>query len=160
MNSSPEDVSRLTKLLGLKNREQPPPGFFDHFADKVIARIEAEGLATHASWWRRLFPELEAKPVLACAYGLFITGLLVVGVGISQSIESDESGPTIGSPWFAQTPAPAPVASSSGVALDRPLSATSDSASSVNPVFTTSSPRFSFESNSELQVQKVSYSLR
>src|SRR6266566_5453714 len=107
MNPSPEEFDQLKKLLALKRNELPPPGFFNHFSDKVIARIEAEGLIMRTSWWQRLFPELDAKPVLACAYGLVITGLLVVGLGISGSLEPEEgAAPTLGSPWFAQTPAP------------------------------------------------------
>jgi hypothetical protein len=160
MNSSPEDFSRLSKLIRLKSHEQPPPGFFDNFSDKVIARIEAEGVAMQVSWWQRVFPELEAKPLLACAYGLVITGLLVVGLGISQSIESEEGpGPSLASPWFAQTPATASLAPS-GAALDRPLSEQTASTSSVNPVFSSSAPRFLFEVNNQLPVQNVSYELR
>ena len=62
MNPAPEEFDELRKLLVLKRHEQPPPGFFNHFSDKVIGRIEAEGLFRRASWWQRLFPSLDAKP--------------------------------------------------------------------------------------------------
>ena len=65
MNPSPEEFDRLRKLLTLKLHEPPPPGYFNHFSDKILARIEAEGLFIRNSWWQRLFPELDAKPVLA-----------------------------------------------------------------------------------------------
>src|SRR3989442_1584168 len=142
MNPSPQDFDQLRKLLALKRQESPPPGYFNHFSDKVIARIEAQGLVMRPSWRQRLFPELDARPVLACAYGLIITGLLVVGLGVSQSLESEESpAPTLGSPWFAQTPAPASALPASP-AVTRPLTEQSSSASRVNPVFTRTTPRF------------------
>lgn len=159
MNTSPEEFDPLRKLLVLKRHEQPPPGYFDHFSDKVIARIEAEGLVLRTSWWQRLFPDLDAKPVLACAYGLVITGLLVVGLGISASLEPEEStAPTLGSPWLAQTPAPAPVLSTASAAVNRPLTEQTGPASSVNPVFTSGSPRNLFDVN-QLQFKQVSYEL-
>src|ERR1051326_3828523 len=90
MNSAPEEFNQLRKLLALKRHEVPPPGFFERFPDKVVARIEAEGLGGRVSWWRRLFPQLDAKPVLACAYGLVVVGLLAVGVGVSQSLDTEQ----------------------------------------------------------------------
>ena len=70
MNPAPEQFDRLRKLPTLKRHESPPPGYFNHFSDKIIARIEAEGLCARNLWWQRLFKEWDAKPVLACAYGL------------------------------------------------------------------------------------------
>ena len=162
MNPSPEEFDQLRKLLVLKRHEQPPPGYFDHFSHKVIARIEAERLGLRPSWWQRLFPNLDAKPVLACAYGLVITGLLVVGLGISESLEPEEnSAATLGSPWLAQTPAPTPVlsaASAASAAVNRPLTEQTGQASSVNPVFTSGSPRYLFDAN-QLQFKQVNYEL-
>jgi hypothetical protein len=156
MNSSPEDFDGLRKLLLLKRFEQPPPGFFKHFSDKVIARIEADGLAVPAPWWQRWFRELDAKPLLACAYGLVITGLLVVGLGVSQSMEPDGiASPKLGSPWFAQAPASTlPV----NAAPTRQLTDKTGSASSVNPVFAGSAPSFLFDVN-QLRVERASYNL-
>src|SRR5256885_7142675 len=159
MNPSPQDFDQLRKLLALKRHEPPPPVYFNPFSDKVIARIEAQGLVMRASWRQRLFPELDAKPVLACAYGLVITGLLVVGLGVSQSLDTEESAaPTLGSPWFAQTPAPAS-ALPAGPAVGRPLNEQTSSASSVNPVFSSSASRSLFDVN-QLKVEQVSYKLR
>jgi len=87
MNPPPEEFDRLRKLLALKRCEQPPPGYFNHFSDKIIARIDAEGPCIRISWWQQLFPEWDAKPVLACAYGLVIMGLLAIGVRKSRTRE-------------------------------------------------------------------------
>ncbi|PYK99858.1 MAG: hypothetical protein E6L09_11040 [Verrucomicrobia bacterium] len=159
MNPSPEQFDRLRQLLALKRYEQPPPRFFNHFSDKVIARIETEGLVMRTSLWGRLFPDLDAKPVLACVYGLVITGLLVIGLGVSQSLESEESNaPTLDTPWFAQTPGPAfklpPTAP-----VVRSLSEQTDSTSSVIPAFPGTAPRFLFDVN-QLKVERASYSVR
>lgn len=157
MNSAPEDFDGLKKLLALKRCEQPPPAFFDHFSDKVIARIEAARQAPRLSLWQRLFPELDARPVLACAYGLIITGLLVVGLGISESLESEDRGEaTLGSPWFAaQTPAPAAVPASVSPAMRHSLADQNGGASSVLPVFSSSAARNPFD----VRPVTVSYTL-
>src|SRR5262245_41113402 len=105
MNPSPEEFDRLRKLLTLKRREQAPPGYFNHFSDKIIARIEAEGLSGRVPWWQRLFPQLDAKPVLACAYGLVIMGLLAIGVGVSQSLDTEEGVAPNLSRQFTHAPA-------------------------------------------------------
>ena len=156
MNSSPEEFDRLRKLLVTKRRELPPPGYFDHFSDRVMARIEAEGLVMRVSWWQRLFPEIDAKPVLACAYGLAITGLLMAGLGVSQSLDSDEGmPPALGNPSFAQTSAPAR-ALPTGIVISRRLSDPTDAASSINPVSMGGEPRSLFDMN-QLTVEKASY---
>ena len=146
MNSSPEEFDRLKKLLVLKRHEPPPPGYFNQFSDTIIARIEAEGLRDRVSWWQRLFPNLEAKPVLACAYGLVITGLLAVGVGVSQSLENEEtSAQNLGPPWFAQAPASDAVLPVSVSVAQTSLTGQTNHASSVNPVISSGAPSFLFD---------------
>ena len=148
MNPAPEELERLRKLVALKRREQPPPGYFDHFSDKVIARIEAEGLCARNSWWQRLFPEWDAKPVLACAYGLVITGLLAVGVGVSQSLDTEEAAaPDLGRPWFTQAPASYAVLPVSVPVAQASFTGQSNLASSVNPVISSGAPSFLFDVN-------------
>ena len=39
MNQSENNFRDLKHLLKLKRHEIPPPGFFDHFSDGVIARL-------------------------------------------------------------------------------------------------------------------------
>lgn len=148
MKPAPQEFDRLKKLLALKRHETPPPGYFNHFSDKVIARIEADGLFGRRSWRQRLFPEWDAKPVLACAYGLVIMGLLAIGVGVSQSLETEEAAtPDLGRAWFAQTPASDAVLPVSVPVIQASLSGQTNPASSVNPVISSSAPSFLFDVN-------------
>ena len=162
MNPSSEEFDRLRKLLALKRQEQPPPGYFNRFSNKIIARIEAEGLCIRVSWWQRVFPELDAKPVLACAYGLVIMGLLVIGVGVSQSLETEEAAaPNLGRPWFAQAPASNAVLPVSVSVAQAPLTGQTNPASSVNPVISSGAPSFLFDVNRlTAEVEKVKHNLR
>src|SRR2546427_6141669 len=148
MNPSPEEFDALRKLLALKRHEPPPPGYFNHFSDKIIARIEAQGLCTRNSWWHGLFPEWDAKPVLACAYGLVIMGLLAIGVGVSQSLDTEEAAaPDLARPWFAQAPASDAVLPVSVPVAQASLSGQTNPASSVNPVISSGAPSFLFDVN-------------
>ena len=105
--SLPEDnESDLTKLLRCKRYEQPPPGYFLSFSEKVIARIEAEDALEGSSWWTWLVDRFDARPVLACAYGLAVSSLLLVGFRLSQSFEAEvAAGASVGGPWLAAGPA-------------------------------------------------------
>ena len=148
MNSSPEDFESLRRLLAVKRHEQPPPGYFDHFSDKVIARIEAEGLAIRPSWWQRLFPELDARPVLVCAYGLVIVGLLVVGLGASQSLETTQTAsPALASPWLGPAPAPTEVALTPMDPSARQMIIQNEAGSSFTPVVSSTAPNSLFDVN-------------
>ena len=157
MSNTPESFDHIRKLLALKRHEQPPPGYFNHFSDKIIARIEAAGLAAQTKWWQRMFASIEARPILACAYGLLIGGLLVVGMGVSQSAEADyATAPALANPWFVAAPLPA-VRVSQPVAPQ--LVGQTDPASSVNPVISSGPPSFLFDVNG-LKVERASATWR
>ena len=126
MSCPPDNFDTLKKLLALKRHELPPPGFFSRLPDRIIARIEAEGLARQLPWWERWISSLEAKPVLAGAYGLLVGGLLVVGLSISRTAESEEAVATPqAGPWFAETPVPLPA---------HALGSPTEPSSSITPV--------------------------
>ena len=87
MNSAPKDFSRLCRLLALKRHEQPPPGYFDQFPRRVLARLEAAGSADCPSWFGRLLQAFELKPVLAGGFGVSAFGLLFLGLVAFQQFE-------------------------------------------------------------------------
>jgi len=94
MNMTPDDFEDVRRLLALKKHEQPPPGYFARFSTRVIVRIEAAELERETKWWRVLLAEFDAKPILACAYGLLACGSLLIGLG---AVESEEN-PSLGLP--------------------------------------------------------------
>lgn len=105
MSSPPDDFSKLTKLLVCKRYEQPPPGYFERFPERVIARIENEELVEYSSWWRWIIEKFDAKPVVACVYGLTVSGLLLAGFRLSEMFEKEvasANAPVL--PWLATTP--------------------------------------------------------
>jgi hypothetical protein len=88
--NSPDNFDQLRKLLAVKRYEQPPPGYFNSFAEKLTARIEAQSLAKPASWWRDCIAELLGKPLIASTYLFLFSGLLVVAIGLAQSSAGDD----------------------------------------------------------------------
>lgn len=79
MGSSPEEFAELRRLLAAKRAEQPPPGYFNTFASKIVARIEAEELAAPKPWWVRWFASAPWSPGLATANTAIVTGLALLG---------------------------------------------------------------------------------
>ena len=92
MTPESDDFDDLKGLLALKRYEQPPPGYFASFSEKVLARIEAQREAAKTSWWRRLFNGTDVKPVLVCAYSLSVAGLLLVAFGLASSDDGTTAG--------------------------------------------------------------------
>jgi len=157
MNSSPENFDQLRKLLAIKRYEQPPPGYFNHFSDRIIARIEAGDQAIGAtSWWHRWVLCLDARPVLACAYGLAISGLLAAAVGVSQSLESDQTDAAATPSWFGASSPTLGVLPLATRPTVQPWAAQAYPTSSINPVLSSSAPSFLFDAN-RLQIEPASY---
>src|SRR4051812_45339606 len=103
-----ENFDKLRTLLTLKKHEQPPPGYFNRLPGKILARIEASELAAESTWWDWLVARFDARPILACAYGFTISGLLLMGFRLSQVLQADPQAeaPSIGGGWLAATPDP------------------------------------------------------
>lgn len=104
MSSRPEDFEALKRLLACKRYEQPPPGYFNSFSDKVIARLEADELIEYSSWWQWLVDKFDAKPVVACLYGMVVSGLLLAGFRLSQIFENEGAPALVPEGWLAITP--------------------------------------------------------
>lgn len=83
MDSRPDEFLNVQRALRLKRYEQPPPGYFQDFSAKVIARIEAATVEREQSWWRHLLAQLESKPVLAASYAFALGGLLFFGFNLT-----------------------------------------------------------------------------
>ena len=100
------NFTELRQLLGCKRHEQPPPGYFFSFSDKVIARIEAGETRQYSTWWSWIVDRFDARPVLVCVYGLAVSGLLFMGIGLSRAFEAEfvASAPPISNPWMMATP--------------------------------------------------------
>jgi hypothetical protein len=89
MKPDSENFGPLRRLLGLKRHEQPPPGYFNNFSREVIARIKTgeQGLLGERTWLHWLWTVLEAKPVLAGAFGVAVCALLIAGIMNSEEEE-------------------------------------------------------------------------
>ena len=116
MSPIPDDFEQLRRLLALKRHEQPPPGYFHGFSRQVIVRIKAGELGdpVEVAGWsfgggsllQRIWATLDARPVLAGAFGVAVCGFFVVG-----ALLSDNTGTAIaGNP---PTPPPGRIAQAS-----------------------------------------------
>ena len=135
MTSQQNDFEQLQALLGCKRYEQPPPGYFNRFSAQVLDRIAVEQNSEHSSWWTWLMDKFEAKPVLACAYGLAVSSLLLVGFKLSQVFEAEAgSVPAMGGSWLAITPIATPLSGAfdSSSLVDQPAASY---VTSLSPAF-------------------------
>ena len=141
------DFDDLRKLLALKKHEQPPPGYFNRLPGKIFARIEASELATQSTWWDWLVARFDARPILACAYGFTISGLLLMGFRLSQALQAgdaDSDGATAslgGGAWLAATPDPISSQPASFLQAHLPNASSFINASSSEPVVELNSSR-------------------
>ena len=92
----PNDAE-VQRILALKRHEQPPPAFFRGFSEQIIDRIHTAGPPPRPTLRQRLSVEFYGMPIYACAAGLIVCGLLVIGligslrVGPAQRATSAES---------------------------------------------------------------------
>ncbi len=158
MNSSPDPFEPLLRLLACKRHEQPPPGYFDSFSRKVIVRLEADDLSEHSTWWEWIVARFDAKPVLACAYGIAISGLLLTGFRLSQVFENELAATQLMSgPVLAATPDPNTVVPGEFLQTHFAHPAGLVSMSSINPVLRSEAPAFHLMGGG-FKAQPVSFS--
>jgi len=156
MNSSDQEFEQLRKLLKVKRYEQPPPGYFNRFSDRIINRLEREAEVLQkeglAGWLGALRRVLAENPISA---GIFaVCGITMVLVGNSQYLDKAIASGDGSSVQFAGAGDRNVVGSSaphSGLAIAALPAETM--VSSVNPVFMNASDSLL----SQLNVQPVSY---
>jgi hypothetical protein len=87
MHAEQDNVEALRRILALKRHEQPPPGYFNSFSSRIIARIEAGERAPDSLWERlsQLWTAFETKPLLAGAVGVTFCGLLTTAFLFSDA---------------------------------------------------------------------------
>lgn len=127
MTQPPEDFTDLRRMLAWKRHETPPPGYFDGFSAKVIARIEAAELAAPLPWWRAFLAPLNWQRGLAGANALICVGTGLVGVAAYQAVRSvPEDDNAVWAPLPLQAGIVPPSRSPAGLL---------DSAGTTGPVF-------------------------
>jgi len=90
-----EDFEALRRLLAIKRHEQPPPGYFNNFSSKVLARIEAaegHGRFGRLPWYQRLWAALDTKPALAGALGATASAAVIGAFLFSDGVVSAPAG--------------------------------------------------------------------
>lgn len=87
-----ESFPEVAHLLRLKKHEVPPPGYFNGFSAKVIARIEADAMAQSRAgagkWWSALLAPISWQRGIAGANTLLVVGIGITGVAAYQSLQS------------------------------------------------------------------------
>jgi hypothetical protein len=81
MNENENNFESLRRLLAFKNRETPPPGYFNNFSAQVVARISAgETNESSVAWFSKLLQAFEFKPAFAGSFAGALCLLLVFGI--------------------------------------------------------------------------------
>ena len=71
-----KDSETMAKFLTIKRLEIPPPGYFQHFADQVIARIEHNQQLGPSGFLRGMLGRIDPRPLLACTLGAAMAALM------------------------------------------------------------------------------------
>jgi hypothetical protein len=145
-----ENFEALRRLLTLKRYEQPPPGFYASFADRVRVRIETgeEARQPAPSLWARIFGRLEPRPALAGACAVAACAILVWKVGFEVGGAPATQPVLAGSP--AAPPPPQRLSPMPTFVRDPALLAGTDAkstapVSSFSPMLGTPPPSFMFK---------------
>ena len=99
----PEDFLTVRQFLAGKKHEQPPPAYFDHFADRVIARLEADETGETSGWWNWLMEIMEVRPVLASAAGVALSAALLMSLQFADTFDLNPNPRPLASAFGLQT---------------------------------------------------------
>jgi hypothetical protein len=148
----------LRKLLACKRYEQPPPGYFRNFSDRVISRIERDELIEYSSWWQWLINKFDARPIVACVYGVAVSGLLLAGFRLSQIFDTEVAANAFpGGLLLATTPGSSAILPAEFRHTGYVETSVSTYPTSLSPAFRSESQNLLFSGNRSL-VQPVSFS--
>lgn len=115
--------------MALKKHEMPPPGYFENFSDRVIARIEADEFTRSLPWWERLASAFTLKPALAGAFGLMISAGVLAGVLFSgPAADKTQNGGLAGLSPVGDTP-------STMIAMEQNMPSSTDPVPSTMPSY-------------------------
>jgi hypothetical protein len=144
MSEKNDNFQDLKRLLKLKRHEIPPPGFYNHFSDDIMARIRGgesggghilERISSESTFlgaWLRFF---EARPGIIGAAATGLCMLLLVAVIL---VDHSESGGAAGGMLISQAmPAATDASASPTVASAVTLAPAADNSGitvSTNPV--------------------------
>jgi len=80
MSENENDFDALRRLLALKRHEIPPPGYFENFSDRVIARIRAGDTAAELPWLLRFIQWFERRPAMPVTFATSMCLVLLYGI--------------------------------------------------------------------------------
>jgi hypothetical protein len=92
MNSEQDKLNELQRVLALKRHEQPPTQFFHNLSDNVLQRLQSPEPPPEPTWRQKLGLDFDSKPVLVCATGVGVCGLLLLGLIGAQHAEPPAGG--------------------------------------------------------------------
>jgi hypothetical protein len=114
MNENENNFESLRRLLAFKNRETPPPGYFNDFSRQVVARIRAgearepvtaaEQLFSEAPWLMRLLQNFQTKPAFAGAFAFALCLVLVFGIVFAERPDASAPQPLLQTAEAASAP--------------------------------------------------------
>ncbi len=86
----PEDQSEeeLQRILAMKQREIPPPKFFQGLSGRITDRLHHPGPPPPPTLLQKLGLDFDTKPVLICASGVVVCALLVYGILSSRHVQA------------------------------------------------------------------------
>lgn len=105
MNENENKFEPLRRLLAFKNRETPPPGYFDGFSSRVLSRIRAgeahepvtaaERLFSEAPWLVKFLQIFEAKPAFMGAFAFALCMVLIFGIVFAERPDNSSPQPAL-----------------------------------------------------------------
>jgi hypothetical protein len=164
MKENENNSEPLRRLLALKRRETPPPGYFENFSAEVLACIRAgdaggmksfsERLPVELPWLFRLLSAFEAKTAFAGVFAFSLCLLLVFGIVYAERPDAAPQSLM----QTAQAGSPLAVATSASLSSLTPVQPALVPISSTNPVFNSQSAAPWFASQGA-ELQQVNFTL-